>query len=157
MRKVITITLVLLLLFSCAVAEGIDLSGMSFDQLLDLKQEIILALWASDEWQEVTVPQGVWVVGKDIPAGKWTITALPTDHGIGCFEYGSSLDPNKNAIDRKTRRDLVYVKSETYKFGKDTDIHEYNIELKDGEYFIVSPDFGPVVFRPYSGPSFSFK
>ncbi len=39
-------------------ATDIDLSHMSFEDLVTLKDQINLAIWNSKEWQEVTVPQG---------------------------------------------------------------------------------------------------
>ena len=51
----------------------IDLSKLSYEELVELKDQINLAIWQSKEWEEVEVPQGIWEVGKDIPEGKWTI------------------------------------------------------------------------------------
>ena len=66
----IILAFVLVLTLAPAAFADVDLSGMSFDELVALKDQINLALWNSADWQEVTVPQGVWQVGADIPAGK---------------------------------------------------------------------------------------
>ena len=71
------LVITLLLGVSSAIADGIDLSQLSIDELVALKDKINLAIWNSQEWQEVKVPQGVWKVGEDIPAGHWSIEACP--------------------------------------------------------------------------------
>lgn len=73
MKKLVSFFLTALLLFSAASADPVDLSGLSFDELVALRDQINLAIWNSQEWQEVTVPAGIWQVGKDIPAGHWSI------------------------------------------------------------------------------------
>ena len=68
MKRIICWTITLMILFAvpCSCAEDIDLSGMSIDELVELKDRINLAIWNSQEWEEVTVPQGEWIVGEDI-------------------------------------------------------------------------------------------
>ena len=72
MKKLIIVFLSVCMAISCAYSESIDLSGLSYDELVALKDRIDLAIWNSQEWQEVEVPQGLYVVGKDIPSGTWT-------------------------------------------------------------------------------------
>ena len=69
MKKVITIliTLALILSLSVSALADFDLSGLSFEELVALKDQINLAIWNSEKWQEVEVPHGVWLVGEDIP------------------------------------------------------------------------------------------
>ena len=68
MKKALVILLVLMVCV-CAYAESIDLSGMNYDELLDLRQAVEMAIWNSDGWQEVEVPAGIYVIGEDIPEG----------------------------------------------------------------------------------------
>ena len=75
MKKLCALILALILCSSAALAEGIDLSGMSFDELLELQRQVTQALWASDEWVSASVPTGLYEVGVDIPAGHWTVDA----------------------------------------------------------------------------------
>lgn len=72
---IITISVIIGVIPALAVSDGIDLSAMSFDELLALRQQVNMAIWQSDGWQAVEVPAGMYQVGVDIPAGKWTITA----------------------------------------------------------------------------------
>ncbi len=94
MKKTMAAILVAVLL--CAVvpafASGIDLSGMSREELIALKNEIDLAIWAGEDWEEVLVPQGVYAVGEDIPAGHWTIRAA--DGQWASVNWGDKLSKN---------------------------------------------------------------
>ena len=71
MKKLI-ILIVLCLLVSSASAE-LDLSGYSYDHLLDLQKSITAEIISRPEWKEVTVPAGKWIIGEDIPAGAYCI------------------------------------------------------------------------------------
>lgn len=76
MKKIISVLLVLSLLFSCSVAlsDGINLSEMSYEELLTLQQELTKEMKSRPEWKGVLVPAGTWTVGIDIPAGEYSIT-----------------------------------------------------------------------------------
>lgn len=155
MKRIITLVLVLLCLAGVASAEAPNLSGMSYEELVALKEQINLAIWNSQEWQEVEVPQGVWVVGKDIPAGKWTIKAA---EGITANVYwGDELDESGMELSYSSKIfeiELLYsVNYRHYEKGKRTEV---TWDMKDGDYFIV--DDGIALFTPYSGkPSLGFK
>ena len=75
MKRTIAMVIVFLLVLSDITFAEVDLSGMSYDELVILKDRIDKTIWDSQEWQEVTVPQGLYKIGEDIPAGKWTILA----------------------------------------------------------------------------------
>ena len=154
MKRIVALVLVLLSLVSVAFAE-VDLSGMTYDELVALKDKINLSMWNSQEWQEVEIPKGVWVVGQDIPAGKWTIKAAS---GITASVYwGETLDEAGTSISYKSRvYESEYLISQTYRYYEKGDATEVAWELKEGQYFIV--DSGIALFTPYSGkPSLGFK
>ena len=92
MRKLLTCLLMACLCVAGGLAEKeeIDLTGMTYDELVALREKLNLAIWESDEWQEVTVPKGVWEVGVDIPAGHWTISVA--DNGFAAIRYGDALE-----------------------------------------------------------------
>lgn len=157
MKKLICI-LLLVCVSATAAAESIDLTGLSFDQLIALKESINMELWQRDDWQEVTVPQGVWLVGKDIPAGKWLITALQTQDGKTYVQYGSKLEKNKNEIEYRYMKDYFWVYSKQHSHLGSSDVTEFVVDLTDGDYVVISPSYGPAVFSTYTGnPSFVFK
>lgn len=135
-----------------------DLSGLSYEELVALKDSINLAIWESEEWQEVTVPQGVWVVGEDIPAGKWTIksdvSAMRT-----LISWGDVLSEDGTTVDHKKRGDKwVYIYNPDYDRYEGGEVEEYTVDLQAGDYVEVAVDDGPAVFMPYAGkPSLGFK
>ena len=132
MKKVIAIALALILIGAAAYA-AIDLSGMSFDELLELRAQVDAALWASDGWQEVDVPRGVYIVGEDIPAGKWSVRA--TSDAI--FQQFTSMDAT------------------IYKFFDILNPGDVlTVNLQDGWMIKIS---GTVVFTPYTGAALGFK
>lgn len=156
MKRLVCVVLLLSLLALPVCAE-IDLSGLSYDELVALKDRINLAIWASAEWQEVTVPQGVWEVGVDIPAGYWTITAA---EGVSvCVSWGTELNAAKTdvkiSIGGIYESNYLYSSSYPY-YTPGDDRLSVSWELKDGQYIVI--DSGTAVFSPYSGkPSLGFK
>ena len=156
MRKLTTILLVFLLL-TLSISIGfadVDLSGMSFDELVALKDKINLAIWNSQEWQEVTVPQGVWRIGVDIPAGHWTIRMVEEGWTSWCgLTYCSELDETG----LKGKKSGTYHYQQLSRPGKDYPAPEQiDIELKDGMYLVITES--DVVFTPFSGkPDLGFK
>lgn len=139
MKKLLVFLLALTLLSTAALAE-IDLSGMTYDELLDLRAQVDQALWASDGWQEVDVPSGVYVVGEDIPAGRWTLT---------CDSVMSSLViyPTKADYDNQTynMKDMAVVSSD----------NPYNLTAVAGECIAISGN--AVTFKPYTSAALGFK
>jgi hypothetical protein len=155
MKKLLVIFLCMLLLLPTIALAQVDISGLSFDELVALRERIDFALWASEEWQAVTVPPGVYQVGKDIPPGHWTITAA--DGQYVSIEWGSDLDVSKTAIDFMSKvwvYDSVY--SKTYRYYESGDTTQVDYELSAGIYVII--DDGNAVFSPYTGkPPLGFR
>ena len=46
---------------------------VSYTEMAALSAQCQAEMMTRDEWQEVTVPQGNYRVGVDIPAGKWVV------------------------------------------------------------------------------------
>lgn len=155
MKKFLILLTTLCLLPALVLAAEIDLSGMSFDELVALRDQINLAIWESAEWEEVTVPQGVWKVGVDIPAGHWTIK--PADGAFCYIKYGDVLDASGQDIDYSPAKISIDIASPTsYGFDQNSDRTEADIDAKDGYYFVI--EYGSVVFSPYAGkPDLGFS
>lgn len=163
MKKILIVLLTIAVLATMGVSAiaaeaAVDLSSMSYEELVALKDQINLAIWASADWQEVTVPMGIWKIGEDIPAGHWTIKPSETDDYSYCYiKYGSALDQTKKDIewdDSYVYESIVSEKSKGY--NAISDKSECDFELVDGMYLIV--DGSSTVFMPYSGkPSLGFK
>lgn len=133
----------------------IDLTGMSYEELVALKDKINFAMWNSEEWQEVTVPQGVWVVGEDIPVGHWTISAADGAYAMVCA--CNKLDETQKSADYNVGCVIEHLMSKSNtSFNENSDVEFVDFELTDWKYIVV--DYGSVVFTPYEGKqSLSFK
>lgn len=154
MKKVILAIVILMLAVQPAIAaSGVDISGLSFDELLALKQEINLALWASEEWQEVTVPAGVYEIGKDIPAGKWTIR--PVDGDTARVYWGSELDESKTDIPPLSLYTYEQVTSPWDSYAKYNNIESVSWDLSAGTFIVIKDS--AVIFTPFAGLDLGFK
>ena len=154
MKKALSFVICAVLILSIAIVgyADFDLRGMSYDELVALKDQINLAIWNSAEWQEVEVPQGVWEVGADIPAGKWEIKALPG--GNSYIIYGDEVRNGGTDVAPKAYQEVVDPENKYYRDGKD--VTSWVIDLESGNY--VKIDFGNAVFMPYNGkPELGFK
>lgn len=156
MRRIMSLVCVCVLLVALApacFAENYDFSDWTFDELVDLREQINLALMSRPEYQSVEVPQGVYEVGKDIPAGEWTIRAL--DRSWTNIETGHALTRGGSGVAYPHDVDeIVYSPlNSTYSPGKRT---ELTVTLEDGDFVGIS--FGAAVFSTYTGtPSLGFR
>lgn len=76
MKKLICIVMIMCLFPVVSLAE--DLSSMSYEDLIALSQRIATEIMSRSEWKEVEVPPGTYEIGKDIPAGEYSIKCV--DH-----------------------------------------------------------------------------
>lgn len=139
MKKLLIVLTVLALLCPVVIAENIDLSGMSFEELIDLRAAVDAAIWASDGWQEVDVPGGVYVIGEDIPAGRWSVASKSA---IASF----TLYPQKSDYTEKTYNYLVLQML--------SEGESYTLECSEGNCLELSTS---VTFTPFTGASLGFK
>lgn len=161
--SVMVLVIVLLSGLGMADYEDINLAGMSYDQLVELKDQINMAIWKSQEWQEVTVPQGEWVVGTDIPAGKWTIRCADVDRMYSMLRECDIEWGFKNSNGRLDRYESLgggqtIIHNPEHKEYKSGQVTEITVELKEGMLFVVNSYYAPALFTPYAGkPSLGFK
>ena len=159
MKKIIAIMLILFLFLPAAASADVDLTGMTFDELVYLREQINLAIWNSQEWQEVKVPTGMYQIGKDIPSGHWMITPEPNVYanlwyGDIINESGSdagygwdNINGFNKVLSTKTNKDGTWADPDKY--------HYVDLILKEGWYIKLSAD---MVFSPYTGkPDLGFK
>lgn len=158
MKRFFCFVLFIVFLPVISFADLPDISSLSYDELVQLKNQINLAIWNSSEWQEVTVPAGVWTIGEDIPEGYWTVT--PKD-SITSFWYGDKLNDSKTNAgygwDYNTGVAVTLngrVNSDgSWKYPDEQ--HSVSIEMKSGMFVIIKE---AVIFTPYSGkPDLGFK
>ena len=155
MKKLALFLLVFTLMIAPALAE-VDLSGMSYDELVALKDQINLAIWQSDTWQEVEVPQGIWIVGEDIPAGKWTIKHTDGVQGTKVI-WSDAIDASGASLSYDGKLyEYEWIYDPDNKYYDKGDPTEVIWDLKAGQYLMVED--GIATFTPYSGkPSLGFK
>ena len=156
MKKIIVSLFVLILLvpFCFSVAEEVDLSGMSFDELVSLRDQINLAIWNSQEWQEVTVPTGIYTIGKDIPAGHWSIRVASKNECV-YLAYFDKLDDVGMGVGRGSYLVQREIASPGFSAFGEINLESADIEMQEGWFFKCT---GFVIFSPYSGkPDLRFK
>ncbi len=152
MKRLITLILIIALAVPAAAAADLpDISGLTLDELVQLKDKINLAMWNSQDWQEVTVPVGVWTIGEDIPAGKWNLSVSPdSKKKTGHFIYCDLLDETGTTNGKLTELSF-YVGQNINR--KDNDDGKYptslDIEQTEGNYLII--EGAPFVFTPPQG------
>lgn len=156
MKKIFVLLLSLSMLVTGAAAEmSIELADLPLEMLVALRDQINLAIWNSQEWQEVTVPAGVWVIGKDIPEGHWTIkTAIESDYQF--IYYFDKLDPTGLDADYSSYVFMQQIVSQDLAdSGLVASPASFSIDMKDGWYIKTT---GAMIFTPYAGkPDFIFK
>ena len=135
-----------------AAPETVDLAAMSLKDLQALVQRVLAAMWASGDWQEVQVPAGAYKVGAEIPAGKWTIRPTKGHYA----EIWVSTEINEAGTDAAGKY-LAYeaiCDKDSFMYGSFPN-ESFTVDIKAGQYIIIED--APVIFTPYSGPSFTFK
>lgn len=155
MKKLFCILALFSVLMGAAWAEGFDLSALSFQELAALRDRAQLEMFSRDEWQEVTVPQGVYQVGVQIPAGTWSVRSHEGRNTR--VAWGEELDASGHDIGYSSfRRDMAYIYNPDYRSYDAGDRTEYTFTVKDGDYIVI--DNGPATFTPGGvTPSFTFK
>lgn len=150
MKKLVSFALSVAYIFSmvCALAE-FDIGGLQYDELAQLVNDAQMAMMQSDKWQEVIVPSGIYIIGEDIPEGKWNIKAIGKST---VFVYVGREMYNEFTVHFDDFNTLYGEESSMYDEGDTTNI-TYN--LKNGMYLQIKG--GSAAFTPYKGNSFSFK
>lgn len=143
MKRIVSVILMIVLCIGGIASADVDLSGMTFEELLELQQKVNDALFSSDEWIEVEVPLGVWDIGKDIPAGRYELSASPKAGSYRMPYVSYYLERHENGSPNKLRGSYRIEEGNTLVI----DLYEGNvIKIEDRS----------VIFRKYV-PSFSFK
>lgn len=153
MKKLLSLLVLVALFLSVPASADVDLSGMSFDELIALREQVNLALWATEEWQEVTVPAGAYEIGKDIPAGYWTITPIPGE--MASISWGPKLEEGGTRVDYMTSYGDAVLAAKGSAYSDYNDVSSVSWNLTDGSYLVI--DMASVIFTPYTGVSLGFK
>lgn len=156
-KMLISIIALVMIMPACSFADLPDLSGLSFDELVQLKEQINLVLWNSQEWQEVRVPKGIYEIGVDIPEGYWTLTAHSRDSES--YIYCDQLDETKATFGPDCDIWENYWVNSARELNKDwkdpNALHELSLDMKAGRFIIIPCE---TTFTPYTGkPDLGFK
>ena len=144
MKKFFAVLLLLTTLFTPAVAEELDLDGMSLEELLAMQSSIQQAIEKKISGSGEILPEGEYVVGEDIKAGKYIFTVISAKFYDQSNEFSSRChvkvysEEDKRIIqdaDRLQVGDLVYL------------------NLSDGMKLSVSYGYGTIVTtnEPFGG------
>ena len=123
MKKALSVILcaMLVLLTSSALATDVDLSSLSYDDLLALKLKIDTEVMSRPETKSVSVPIGVYEVGVHIPAGEYSLaqdggyTTITVAKAADFSDYGNivgSTSVEEVGIGRFVLEEGQYVKVE---------------------------------------------
>jgi hypothetical protein len=155
MKRFFCLLLLLFLVPVFSLAEIPDISSLSFDDLVLLRDRIDFAIWNSEEWQEVTVPPGVYEIGVDIPAGHWSVCPAK---GCGPYYiiYASATKDQGHDVDLLAGFYILECVC-------DPDAPYYSAEYKTSTDIDMAPGFFvrldcTMIFTPYAGrPDLGFK
>lgn len=145
MKRIVALCICIVIFFiSTSALADIDLSSMSFDELIALQQQVNKAIWASDEWQEVEVPAGLYRVGVDIPAGNWKVSMKRTWARI---KLGSEINETGNEVSYSTK--------DYYSVQINEDVPSQVIHFTEGMYVEIYN--ASLIFSSATGAQFNFK
>ena len=159
MKKLLCLLLALLLVPAFSLADIPDISGLTFDELVQLREQLNYAIWTSEDFQMVYIPAGLWEIGKDIPAGHWTIE--PAYNIYAHVWYGDKINDSHTDVGRGW--DMVngwngILSSRMNADGTWMDPdrrHSLDIVMKEGWYFLCNAE---VIFMSHTGQTdFNFK
>ena len=151
MKKLLCLLLCLVCLPTFALAE-VDLDSLTFVELIELREQITAEITSRPEWKEVFVPAGVYEVGVDIPAGRWTLTLADTEY-FG-YTYGNVLNETKTDVSYSA--DLftsAYASSKEYIMHSAYPQESLSIEIQEGNFIVI---VGNCYFTPYIRPTLGF-
>lgn len=90
MKRIFAFFCLLVFLPAVSLADLPDLSGLSLDELLELRSLVDVTIKSAEGYQEIELPPGLWAVGVDFPAGTWLVT--PLDDQYLNLWYGDVLN-----------------------------------------------------------------
>ena len=78
LRRFVCLLAVILLLLPAALAETVDLSRMSNDEIVALLGEVNAEIVSRGIQKTANLSKGAYIAGRDIPVGRYTFTCLAT-------------------------------------------------------------------------------
>ena len=153
MKRLVALIMVLVWVLGFACAESLDYSSMTDEELMDvygeIKQELVSRGLITGG--ERTLREGKYIIGKDIPAGSYTITCIGTAGETAGDAYGA-LGDMMDAVDDEgsgfgdafgSLGGLMseYIDMSVEIIGNYGDVlHSYN--MKNGDSFVINLEEG---------------
>lgn len=157
MKKILAFVVALALMGAAPALsepESVDLAAMSLEDLQALQLRVLTAMWETDAWQSVEVPEGAYEIGVEIPAGKWTISAREDEYVTIHVVSRLNATRTREANNAQTYAYQV-IASTTSHMHDDYPSTSFTLTLEAGMFIIIED--APAVFTPPTGPSFTFK
>ena len=129
MKKLLSLMMVLFILITPAMAEGLDLEGMDYDSLMQLKQAVDAELYSRPEAEPRVLQPGIYEIGKDICPGRYLARVNSYEFGKNTYCSLSIFDTFEAATNYGDR---VYYETISLEEGS------LGIDLPDGKFFKVS-------------------
>ena len=128
MKKFLCLLVALVLVGSIALAEVIDLSSMTDDDLLALKDQVSQAVSDRGLIKEFQLTAGVYIGGVDIKPGRYILTATEVNDSvsIGLGKDVESLDSDKG---------ILFMDSEYFREGDDP--KTYSLSIAEGNVLVI--------------------
>lgn len=125
MKKALAFILILLIVAVPVLAEGWDFASMTTDELVQIRDAVIAELSTrSDSMNYTHMPEGVYLIGKDLDAGSYILfSATEYERTTYIFAYDDEGKVGSN--------DAIWAKN------FDSQGQEMRIELSDGQYVSV--------------------
>ncbi len=95
-RRILCCLVVCFLLFPAALADSVDLSSLTDDEIVELLSKVNDELVARGIQKSATLPAGKYVGGKDLPAGAYIITCKTDDNHHGIVWVSAAADDLNN-------------------------------------------------------------
>lgn len=150
MKRFFCLLFVLVLLPVASLSDLPDLSALSFDELFQLRGQALLAMWNSDQWQEVRVPAGVYEIDVDIPEGYWTL--VPNSGDSVSYVYCDQLDETRSTFAHDCEIWQSYwvnaARTLNNEWKDKSSLHELSLDMKAGRFIIIPCE---TIFTPYAG------
>lgn len=131
MKKFLCLLVALVLVGSIALAEAIDLSSMTDDELLALKDQVNQTITDRGLTDEFYLTTGVYICGTAIKPGVYRLTVQP---GAGYFRIGIGIDAENASNNTGT----LFMDEE--RFDEDAEPKVYTFSLSEGNILLIRTD-----------------
>lgn len=91
MKKIVAIILIIVAIATVAYAD-VNLSSMSFDDLIKLKTELTDEIMSRPEWKEIEISAGSYTIGEDFLEGTFKVVPKNTFMSVSIYDGARLLD-----------------------------------------------------------------